>query len=129
MIQTTHGKAYGAFVALSQIRGGVRGMDALHVFHLRNMLRENVEFLSEEEQRLVAEAGGVITDTGMVMIADAAKKVAYLHERMELDRLPCEIQTEPIRIRIDRCPDVTAEQIEAMDGFVIFEEGESNGND
>lgn len=129
MIQTTHGKAYGAFIALSQIRGGVRGMDALHVFHMRNMLRESVEFLSEEEQRLVAEAGGVITDTGMVVIADAAKKAAYLHERMELDRMPCEIQTEPIRIRIDRCPDVTAEQIEMLDGFVIFEEGENNGNE
>ena len=31
-------------------------------------------------------------------------------------------------IRISRCPDVTVEQIERLDGFVIFKEDDDNGN-
>ena len=129
MIQTTHGKAYNAFLALNQLRGMVKGMDALHVFHLKNMLRESVDFLSEEEIRLVKDAGGTITDGGMVVIPDEEKKREYLQARKELDEMPCEIQTEPIRILIGRCPDVTVAQIEMLDGIVVFEEGENNGNE
>lgn len=129
MIQTTHGKAYSAFLALNQIRGSVRGMDALHIFHLKNRLKESVDFMGEEEVRLVNEAGGTITEGGMVIIPEREKKVEYLKARKELDDLPCEIHTEPIVIRIDRCPDVTGEQIEMLDEFVIFEEGDDNGNE
>ena len=128
MIQTTHGKAYSAFMAIIQIRNMVKGMDALHAFHLKNMLKESVDFMGEEEVRLVEEAGGVITESGQVLIPDKEKQRTYIAERKKLDEMPCEIQTEPIRIRIDRCPEVTAEQIEMLDGFVIFEEEESDGD-
>lgn len=129
MIKTTHGKTYSAFIALSQIRGMVRGMDALHVFHFKTVLQESVDFLTEEEMRLVQEADGIITGTGTVIIPDKAKREQYLTERKKLDELPCEIPADPITIRIDKCPDVTAEQIEMLDGFVIFTEGvESDGD-
>ena len=128
MIQTTHGKAYAAFMAIVQIRSMVKGMDALHAFHLKNMLRETVDFMGEEEIRMVEEAGGIITETGQVLIPDKQKQKAYIAERKKLDEMPCEIQTEPIRIPISRCQDVTAEQIEMLDGFVIFEGEEENGD-
>ena len=129
MIQTTHGKAYLAFIALSQIRGMVKGMDALHAFHMRNRLKESVDFLSEEEMRLVQEADGIISENGTVMITDREKRETYLAERKKIDELPCEIPADPITIRIDKCPDVTAEQIEMLDGFVIFTEGEDKNGD
>ena len=128
-MKTTHGKAYSAFIALSQIRGLVKGMDALHVFHMKNVLKESVDFLTEEEMRLVQEVGGIITENGMVTIPDKEKRDRYLAERKKLDELPCEVGADPITIQIDRCPDVTGEQIEMLDGFVIFTEGEKdNGN-
>ena len=129
MIQTTHGKAYNAFLAAMQIRGMVKGMDALHIFHLKNKLKESVDFMGEEELRLVTDAGGTVTDGGMVIIADAEKRKEYLKARKELDEMPCEINMEPITIQIDRCPDVTAEQIEMLDGFVFFEEDDRDGNE
>lgn len=128
-MKTTHGKALAAFVTLSQIRGMVRGMDALHVFHLKTVLQESVDFLTEEEMRLVQEVDGIITETGTVIIPDKAKREQYLTERKKLDELPCEIPADPITIRIDKCPDVTAEQIEMLDGFVIFTEGEDKNGD
>lgn len=127
-METTHGKALAAFVALNQIRGMVKGMDALHVYHMKNRLKESVDFFSEEEMRLVNEAGGIVTENGTVLIPDKEKRKQYIAERKALDELPCEIPAEPITIRIDRCPDVTAEQIELLAGFVIFEEGHDDGN-
>ena len=128
MITTTHGKAYAAFMAIVQIRNMVKGMDALHAFHMKNALKDSVDFIGEEEIRLVEEFGGVIAETGQILIPDKKKQVEYIKARKQLDDMPCEIQTEPIRIRIDRCPDVNAEQVEALDGFVIFEEEEENGD-
>ena len=122
MIETTHGRAYSAFLAANQIRNMVTGIDALHVFQLKNKLKEAVEFLSEEEMRLVQESGGTVTDGGMVIIPDAGKKAEYLKSRKELDEMLCEIDMEPITIMIDRCPDVTVEQIEMLNNFVIFRE-------
>lgn len=127
-METTHGRAYSAFIALNQIRGIVKGMDALHVFHLKNVLKEAVDFMSEEELRIVHDRDGIVTETGTVIIPDKAKREEYLAERKKLEEMPYEVNTEPITIRIDRCPDVTAEQIEMLDGFVIFEEGENDGN-
>lgn len=128
-METTHGKVFAAFVTLSQIRSMVKGIDALHVFHMRNRLKESVDFLSEEEMRLVQEADGIISENGTVMIPDREKRETYLAERRKIDELPCEIPADPITIRIDRCPDVTAEQIEMLDGFVIFTEGVENDGD
>ncbi len=127
-METTHGRAYSAFIALNQIRGIVKGMDALHVFHLKNVLKEAVDFMSEEELRIVHDRDGIVTETGTVIIPDKAKREKYLAERKKLEEMPYEVSAEPITIRIDRCPDVTAEQIEMLDGFVIFEEGENDGN-
>ena len=128
MIQTTHGKAYNAFIALSQVRSLVKGMDALHVFHMKNMLKEAVDFMAEEEMRLVSEASGTVTDSGMVIIPDPAKKAEYMKARMELDRMPYEVKTDPVVILIDRCPDVTGEQIEMLAGFVEFAEVSDDGD-
>lgn len=124
----THGRAYAAYIALNQIRNIVKGMDALHVFHMKNVLKEAVEFMGEEETKLVEAAGGKILENGMVVIADPEKQKEFMAERKKLDELPLQVIPEPIRIAISRCPDVTAEQIEMLDGFVIFEEDEENGN-
>lgn len=128
MITTTLDKAYTAFLALNKIRGMVKGMDALHVFHMKNKVKETVDFLAEEEVKAVEEFGGKITETGMVLFADNGKRQAYNKERERLGKITSDIEAEPVRIRIDRCPEVTAEDIEALDGFVIFEEEEDNGN-
>ena len=128
MIKTTMGKIYAAFLGINQIRNQVRGMDALHLFHMKNMLKESVDYMAEEDVRMVTDAGGVITETGLVIIADKEKQKEYVKARKELDDMETEIQTDPVVILISRCPDVTVEQIERLEGFVIFKEDDDNGN-
>ena len=127
-MELNHGQAYTAFLALNQIRGMVKGMDALHVFSLKNQLKPAIDFIAEEEVKLVGDYGGTITETGMILIPDKEKRPAYMKARQELDNLPLQNQPEPITIQIDRCPDVTAEQIEQLAGFVNFTEVNNNGN-
>ena len=122
MIQTTLDKALDAFAAANQIRSMVKGMDALHVFHMKNRLKETVDFLIEEEGKLIAENGGTVTETGMVIFPNPEKKTQFNKARKELGETPAEVDAEAVVIRIDKCPEVNAEQMEALDGFVIFEE-------
>ena len=129
MIKTNHGKAYVAFIALSQLRNMVRGQDALRVFHLKGKLKESAEFMGEEEMRLVQECGGTVAENGLLVIPDGEKRSTYIAERKKLDALECEIDAEPVEIPIDRCPDVTAEQMEMLDGFVQFVEVDNSGNE
>jgi len=128
MIQTTLDRALDAFAAANQIRSMVKGMDALHVFHMKNRLKETVDFLIEEEGKLIAENGGTITETGMVIFPNPEKKTQFNRSRKELGETPAEVDAEAVVIRIDKCPEVNAEQMEALDGFVIFEEDGKNGD-
>lgn len=121
MITTTMDKALTAFMALTRIRSKVRGKEALHLFHLKNVLQENVNFLTEEEARLVEENGGVITDTGAIIIADPEKRKAYQQARKELGEMECEVHTDPVKVSLDKNEELTMEDIELLDGFVIFE--------
>lgn len=121
MIKTTMNEAFNAYLTLSRIRSKVKGMDALHLFHLKNMLQESVDFQNEEEGKLIEEAGGVITDNGTIIIADPEKKKAYMKARKELAEMQTEVQTEPVKVNLERNPDITMEEIELLQGFVEFE--------
>jgi hypothetical protein len=121
MINTTMDKALSAFSALSRVRGQVRGKTALDLFRMKNALKESVDFQAEEELKLVDEYGGVITDTGTIIIADKEKREAFLKARRELGEMACEVNAEPVRVDLEKNPDITMEDIEQMDGFVIFE--------
>lgn len=121
MITTTMDKTANAYLALARIRSKVKGKEALHLFHLKNVLQENVSFLTEEEARLVGEHGGVITDTGAIIIADPEKRTAYQKARKELGEMECEVNADPVTVSLDRNEELTMEDIELLDGFVIFE--------
>ena len=121
MIKTTMQKAFDGFVTLTRIRGKVKGMDALHLFHMKNMLREPVDFQNEEELKLVEEHGGTVTDNGTIIIADPEKREAYRVARKQLAEMECEVQTDPVKVNLERNPDITMEEIELLQDFVIFE--------
>ena len=121
MIHTTMDKALTAFGALIRVRNQVRGKTALDLFRLKNALKENVDFQVEEEMKLVNEYGGAVTDTGAIVIADKGKREAFLKARKELGEMECDVEGEPVRVDLEKCPDITMEDIEQLDGFVIFE--------
>ena len=119
-IKTTLGKAVTAIMTINRVRQKIKGHDALNLFHMKNMLKEQLDFMSEEEEKLVKEFGGVIAENGLVIIADTDKKAEYSKAHKELEDMECEIRTEPLTMSLDKNPDITLEDIEQLDGFVNF---------
>ena len=119
-IKTTLGRAVTAIGTINRIRQKIKGHDALNLFHMKNVLKEQLEFMTEEEEKLVQEYGGVIAEGGLVVIADKDKRTAYLKAHKELEDMECEVKTEQLSMSLDRNPDVTLEDIEQLDGFINF---------
>jgi predicted nucleotidyltransferase component of viral defense system len=119
-IRTTQQKVIAAYTTLTALRKKVRGKDALDLFYLKNRLQENIDFQAEEETRLVADHGGKVTDGGQIIIEDPEKRAAFQKAMGELGVMECEIKAEPVKVSLDRNPDITLGEIEALDGFVKF---------
>lgn len=119
-IRTTQQKVIAAYTTLTALRKKVRGKDALDLFYLKNALQTNVDFQAEEEAKLVADHGGKVTDGGQIIIEDPEKRAAFQKAMGELGAMECEIKAEPVKVSLDRNPDITLGEIEALDGFVKF---------
>lgn len=119
-IRTTQQKVIAAYTTLTALRKKVRGKDALDLFYLKNRLQENIDFQAEEETRLVADHGGKVTDGGQIIIEDPEKRASFQKAMGELGAMECEIKAEPVKVSLDRNPDITLGEIEALDGFVKF---------
>ena len=119
-IKTTQGKILTAMEALGRIRQRVKGHDALNLFHLKNVLQEHIDFQSEEERKLVDEYGGKITETGVILIADDEKRRAFQEEYKKLLAMEVEVNTGVVVLSLDRNPDITLEDIDQLNDFIIF---------
>lgn len=120
IIKTTQGKALNAYSTINRIRNKIKGKDALNLFHLKNVLQENVDFQVEQERSLVEEYGGTVTETGAVLIEDKDRRLEFQQAYRELQEMECEVKTEPLTMSIDRNPDVTLDDIEQLQDFIIF---------
>ena len=115
----TQRRAVEAYGALVRIGTKVSGETAFALFRLKKALQTSVDFQIEEEQKLIEKHGGKITAEGRVIIADDAEREAFLADRKELGDVECDVQ--PVTIRAEKVPEITLADIEALDGFVIFE--------
>lgn len=118
-MKTTQGKVLTAYTALTRIRNRVKGKDALALFQLKNRMQENIDFQGEEELKLVDEYGGQVTD-GMVLIADEEKRKGFNAAMAELRQMEVEIKADKPEISMDRCPEITMEDIEQLHEFINF---------
>ena len=119
-MKTTQGKVLQAYAAMGRIRRKVKGRDALDLFRLKNRMQENIDFQSEEEMRLVEEFGGQVTQEGTVLIADEEKREAFNKAIADLRGMEVEIKAEAPVISLDRCPEITMEDIEQLHEFIDF---------
>lgn len=119
-MKTTNGRVLTAYSALVSIRNKVKGKDALAMFYLKRKLQENVDFVAEEEQKLVTEHGGAVAPNGTIAIPEKEKWEAFLRERKELMDMEIEIDFPATIISLDQNPEITMESIEQLDGFVKF---------
>ena len=101
MIQTTLDRALEAFAAVNAIRSMVKGMDALHVFHLKNRLKDINRKIDEAESAM-ARAN---RDEGVMpsSIENASKNAKYFLILFLIfySPLPCASLCHP---RLPHCP-------------------------
>lgn len=118
--------AYAALVPMAEKEWDYKTAHGL--LTLKRRLQGHVEFFTKEEMKLVEEYGekdkeGKIlwTEGGGFRFRDPGKAEEYAAKRRELGAVEIQESWKPIRLPIpDRIKPV---QIEALEGFVIWEEG------
>ena len=117
-MKTTHRKAVTAYVTLKGMGMKAAGMTAFSLFKLKKELETVVQFQSEQEMKLVEKYKGEVMETGAIRIADPEQRKAFEKEYRELGNVECEI--DGIEVSIDQIPEITMQEIEALDGLVKF---------
>jgi hypothetical protein len=92
------------------------------LFGLKTLLKPNFEFYMEEEQKLVDDLGGKITEDGKIIFADQEEGTKkFLEGREELNKTECEIAIDtPIIFRDAEGVQVSGNDIETLQGLADF---------
>lgn len=122
-METTQGKAVLAYTTIAQMsRKPMPSFAAYKLFRLKKALAPVVEFQSEQEQKMVDEFGGRITENGMILIEDTDKRRAFAEKHKELDGMTCEVETGKIEMHMKELPDLSVADMETLDDFVTWKE-------
>ena len=93
------------------------------LFQLRVTLGNSFDFYSEEEQKLIADLGGQVDASGLILFADPAKKKEYAEKRKELMKMEEDVPLEKkIQIRDAELKEISGEEMWALRHFVDFTE-------
>ena len=114
-------QALAAYAVLMGMGRKATGEAAFSLFRMKQKLKEYVDFQAEEEEKMVERAGGQITEDGKIIIEDPMKRKAFLEEKKKLGEMEIKPAIEPIRIAPERIPEINMDEIEALQGFIIFE--------
>lgn len=117
----TQQQALTAYAILMGMGKKATGEAAFSLFRMKQQLRDIVEFQSEEEAKLVDKLGGKITETGQIIFAGDEEKLAFIEGKKKLGSMEIDPAIEPVRIAPDKIPEINMDEIEALQGFIIFE--------
>lgn len=122
-METTQGKAVAAYVTISQMsRKPMNSFAAYKLFRLKKALAPVIEFQSEQEQKIVEELGGRITEAGAIMIEDKDKRKEYNDRHRDLEGMSCEINTEKITMVMKELPELSVADMETLDEYIDWKE-------
>lgn len=112
-----------AFTALNHLRAmRLPVRDAYNVFNLRKQLEQSYIFEMEREKKLLEETDGQIKDDGSLLFPTEEAAIRFNEGVEEANNMDVEIEFEPIQMQMDAIAgiQITPEDIEKLDGFVIF---------
>lgn len=115
-----HRQALNAYVTITRMGKKATGKNAFALFRMKQKLKELIEFQAEEEQKLVEAHGGTIAEDGTITIKDEDQRIAFSADKAKLYELPVDPEIEPVTVELDGIPEITMDEIEALDGFVTF---------
>ena len=122
-IKTTHQTALIAYRALSMI-GNVRRDPAtqLKLYRLKKMLAPAIEFLQEEQDKLIDELNGTVLENGLIIFPNEEHdRPIYNAENQKLMDLEFEVDLEnKIVIHAAELKEISIQEMEMLDAFVEF---------
>ena len=121
-MKTTQGKAIAAFTTLAQMgRKPLNSLSAYKLFRLKKALSHVVEFQSEQEYKLIEELGGKVSESGAIEL-DREGVEKYREKHREMEATECEIDTQPVEMRISDIPEISVSEIESLEDFIDWKE-------
>ena len=119
MANLTQNRAVVAYTTIMNMGQKVSGKPAFALFKLKQTLKGIVEFQSEEEMKLISKYHATVSEDGRIIPGEDKDEFAELiKEKSELGNMECDVI--PVEIALDSIPEITMNEIEALDGFVIF---------
>ena len=117
----TQAQAVKAYTTIIRLGKRATGKTAFALFKLKSQLKDVVEFLSEEETKLIDKYNGSVDETGRVHIEDAEKMKEFIREKSELDNIDIDAAITTVNVNPDQIAGINIEEIEALADFVNFE--------
>jgi hypothetical protein len=118
----TQGQALKAYTALMGMGRKAVGKAAFSLFRMKQQLKTVIDFQAEQEQAMVERHGGQITEDGKILFAEVEQRKAFAKERAELERMEIDPEIPEITMKAKDIPDICMDEIEALEGFIKFEE-------
>lgn len=117
----THEKALTAYRTLMTLSGKpAKAGVSLKLFKLKKILRDAVDFVSEEEQKLVEQYGGQITQDGRILIDDEKKREKFRKALEDVYNTDFE-GPEKVKLRASDLPELSITDLEALEDFIDFD--------
>ena len=119
------GKMIEAYKTLESIKGNkLSTVTAMRLFKLKKALLPAYEFQLERE-RLIFDKFAPELDNGILKFKSKEDKQDFEAALTELSNAETGTEVEPVHISVDEVSlQLSMEDIEHLDGFVIFEDGE-----
>lgn len=120
----THKQAIEAYKTIERLSTQplpVKGAYALH--RLKRRLTPEWEFQLQRENRLLDELKPESVEGTNVRFKTPEDAATWRAQMAELDEMELDYDIEPVRVNLGEDARITLEDIDMLDGFVIFEEG------
>lgn len=123
MIKTTHGEAARAQKILQGFTGReMNTRTAYRMLKLKRELETEIEFLGEEQMKLIRKHGFSVEPDGRVLFGERGEEFdEYLREWDAVLAEEADIEAEKIDLRGENDLRMSIEEMEALEPFVIME--------
>lgn len=118
------GKIIDAYKALNKLSAYSLPIKTAYALHnLRTALKSAWDFQCEEEEKLIARLRPAADEDGNLTFANMEGKKEFLRVQHELCEQEQEIDFRPVTVGLLDGISMSANDIDALDGFVTFEGG------
>lgn len=119
----TQGKAVSAYRTLIRLSEQPLPLPVAHgLYRARKALENAWQFQLEQEQKMVLECKGVITENNIINFPDDAARQDYVKRTMELSKMETEVELPVVSIPAGQNLALSINDIAALDGIVAIEE-------